>query len=157
MAQDQFPVAGGGEGDGASIPVPRDGVGGTLALRQGGHALDLFEEQKQDDEDVDLLAYWQILMKRRWLVLGLLACALAMALLVTLLTPPVYRATATVQIDREAMQIVLMEGVTTEAAAGGDFYETQFQLLKSRALAERVADSLHLAGSPQLQTIRGHS
>jgi capsular exopolysaccharide synthesis family protein len=83
---------------------------------------------------------------------------LAAALLVTLLTPPVYRATATLQIDRETMQIVLVEGVTsTEGTNSGDFYQTQYELLKSRALAERVADSQHLAGSPLLQAITGHS
>jgi capsular exopolysaccharide synthesis family protein len=155
MVDDQLP-ANTGDGD-AHLPVRHVAGPGALALRGGATALDLFEEPRKDDE-IDLLAYWQVLLKRRWLILGITASVLAAALLVTLLTPPVYRATATLQIDREAMQIVLVEGVnSTEGAASGDFYQTQYELLKSRALAERVADSQHLAGSPLLQAVAGHS
>src|SRR5690606_25289032 len=103
MAQDHFPVS--GSVDEPRLPIQRSPEQGTLALRSGGSALDLFEEPKRDEDEIDLLAYWQILLKRRWLVLGILASVLALALLVTLLTPPVFRATTTLQIDREAMQI----------------------------------------------------
>src|SRR5690606_34040188 len=83
---------------------------------------------------------------------------LALALLVTLLSPAVYRATTTLQIDREAMQIVQVEGMAPqEAANSGDFYQTQYELLQSRSLAERVADSLNLANSPTLDNLASHS
>jgi capsular exopolysaccharide synthesis family protein len=156
MVDDQLPT--GSEGQPPRLPIRHVPAQGTLALRPGSTALDLFEDPKADDGEVDLLAYWQLLLKRRWLILGIAMSALAAALLITLLTPPVYRASATLQIDREAMQIVLVQGVTsTEASGGDDFLQTQYELLRSRALAERVADTLNLAGSPLLQAIAGHS
>src|SRR5690606_13493364 len=156
MAQDQLPIS--GSGDEPRLPIQRSPEQGTLALRPTGSALDLFEEPRRDDDEIDLLAYWQILLKRRWLVLGIMASVLALALLVTLLSPAIYRATTTLQIDREAMQIVQVEGMAPqEAANSGDFYQTQYELLQSRSLAERVADSLNLANSKTLENLTSHS
>ncbi|MGN6111626.1 MAG: GumC family protein [Luteimonas sp.] len=140
------------------MPIRRSPEQGVLALRTAGTGLDLFEEKQKSEDEIDLLAYWQILQKRRWLVLGVLASILALTLLVTLLTPAVYRATTTLQIDREAAQIVQVEGMEApEAANSGDFYQTQYELLQSRALAERTADSLNLAGSSALNLVAKHS
>src|SRR5690606_872809 len=156
MAQDHLPV--GAPGEEPRLPVQRSPEQGTLTLRPAGTALDLFEEPKRDEDEIDLLAYWQILLKRRRLVLGILASILALALLVTLLSPAVYRATTTLQIDREAMQIVQVEGMAPqEAANSGDFYQTQYELLQSRSLAERVADSLNLTDSTVVDRVMNHS
>src|SRR5690606_22817285 len=156
MSDDNLPV--GSNDKEPRLPAHRVPQQGALALHTGGTALDLFEEPARDEDEIDLLAYWQILLKRRWLVLGVLASVVALALLVTLLTPPVYRATATLQIDREAMQVIQVDGIQTpEAANSGDFYQTQYELLKSRSLAERVADTLNLANSPSLQALASHS
>jgi capsular exopolysaccharide synthesis family protein len=152
---DQLPVGPGGANPG--LPTPHAAGQGLAPARPGTTALDLFSEPKRDEEEIDLLAYWQMLLKRRWLVLGVIATGLALALLVTLLTPPVYRASATLQIDRETMQIVLVEGVTSGEASGGDFFQTQYELLRSRALAERVTNALHLANSPALAAVAGRS
>jgi uncharacterized protein involved in exopolysaccharide biosynthesis len=155
MVDDQLPVGAGGEEP--RLPIRRSPEQGVLTLHPAGTALDLFEEPKRDDDEIDLLAYWQILHKRRWLVLGVLASILALTLLVTLLTPPVYRATTTLQIDREAMQIVQVEGMNApEAANSGDFYQTQYELLQSRALAERTADTLNLANPRSLGSVAKH-
>ncbi|NLB58439.1 MAG: GumC family protein, partial [Gammaproteobacteria bacterium] len=119
--------------------------GDRLPARGGSQAisLDLFEEKRADDDEIDLLAYWRILVKRRWLVLGVLGGVVALSLLVTLMMPPVYRSTATLQIDRDALQVMQVEGMNVEGAAP-DFLQTQYELLKSRALAERVANELQL-------------
>src|SRR3546814_17722823 len=120
MAQDHLPV--GAPGEDPRLPVHRSPEQGTLTLRPAGTAMDLFEEPKRDEDEIDLLAYWQILLKRRWLVLGIAASVVALALLITLLTPAVYRATSPLQIDREAMQIVQVEGMNSQIgrASGRD-------------------------------------
>ena len=147
MSDDKLPAPGPAD-DGHRLPVP-GGHGGAMAHPvQGTLALDLYrEERRQDDDEIDLLAYWRILVKRRWLVLGVLAGTLALALLATLLMPSIYRGTTTLQIDPQVMQVVQVEGMTpTETGPTADFYQTQYELLQSRALAERVADELNLAG-----------
>ncbi|RPD84082.1 polysaccharide biosynthesis tyrosine autokinase [Luteimonas sp. 100069] len=106
-------------------------------------AVDMFDDKRsQDSEEIDLVAYWHLLVKRRWLVLGILAAVVALALIVTLMMPPIYRATAVLQIDRESVQILQVEGVGNAEAAAPDFLTTQYELLRSRSLAERVANEL---------------
>ena len=140
--------------DDDKLPVaPDDNNDDRLPTRQGDRplaragsqaiALDLFEDKRADDE-IDLLAYWRILLKRRWLVLGVLGGVVALALLVTLMMPPVYRSTATLQIDRESMQAMQVEGFNSAEGSAPDFLTTQYELLRSRALAERVANELQI-------------
>lgn len=93
-----------------------------------------------DEERLNLLGYWQILLKRKWLLLSVLASVLSVVLVKTLLTPPVFRASATLQIDQDTIKIVQSEGVAPAEGVGDrDYYQTQYELLRSRSLAERVA------------------
>lgn len=154
MQDDNLPI--GSADDDKRLPARPDANAQLPATaRSQPLALDLFDEKRDGDGDeIDLLAYWRILLKRRWLVLGILAGGIAAALLVTLLTTPIYRATAVLQIDREMQQVVTVEGMTqVQGGQDWDFYQTQYELLKSRALAERVADELNLAGSGAIQQL----
>jgi capsular exopolysaccharide synthesis family protein len=90
---------------------------------------------------VDLAAYGRSLLRRRWTVLATLAVALAIGAAATLLTRPLYTAEATLQIDRETEKVVSRDEATPQDNLGEEFYETQYGLLRSRALAERVAQS----------------
>jgi len=98
-----------------------------------------------DRDEIDLLSYWHILLKRRWTVLATLAIVLATALVATLLMTPIYRATAVLQIDRDTIRVVEVEGMApVEGAGDRDFYQTQYELLQSRSLAERAMQQLGL-------------
>ena len=92
--------------------------------------------------DIDLVAYWRVLAKRRWIVLAILAGVLALTLLVTLLATPIYRATAVLEIDEHVQQVVQVDGIAAQPQADAQFQETQYELLRSRSLAERVAKAL---------------
>jgi succinoglycan biosynthesis transport protein ExoP len=106
-------------------------------------------------QDMDLRSYWRILLKRRWTVLGAWLIVLVTTLVGTLLTTPVYRASAILQIERDTIKVVDV-GVMTplEGAGDRDFYQTQYELLKSRSLAERVVNHLGLASSGDLERLR---
>jgi capsular exopolysaccharide synthesis family protein len=96
-----------------------------------------------DAAEAGLPNYWQILIKRKWVVLSVLATVVMIVLLATMLTPPVYRATATLQIDLDTIKVIQTEGVTPGEGGGNrDYYQTQYELLRTRALAERVAAKL---------------
>ncbi|MEN1944777.1 polysaccharide biosynthesis tyrosine autokinase [Luteimonas sp. MJ293] len=147
MQDDNLPAA--PDDDNRDDRLPARAQQGNLPARGGSQAisLDLFEEKRGDDDEIDLLAYWRILLKRRWLVLGVLGGVVALSLLATLMMPPVYRSTATLQIDRESVQAMQVEGFNNAEGAAPDFLTTQYELLKSRALAERVANELQIDAS----------
>jgi uncharacterized protein involved in exopolysaccharide biosynthesis len=59
---------------------------------------------------------------------------------------PLYTSTIRLQIDRNAAKVVEDGSVTTPAEGkDSEFLRTQYELLQSRSLAERVASAAHLA------------
>ena len=130
-----------------NLPARHDDRHRQLAAAQhGGGALSLdLREERRDDDEIDLLAYWHILVKRRWLVLSILAGVVALALLATLMATPIYRATSLVQLEKQGTQVVQVEGMMpSDDRYDPAFFQTQYELLKSRSLAERVANELGL-------------
>ncbi|MFC7378150.1 GumC family protein [Brevundimonas sp. GCM10030266] len=98
----------------------------------------------------DLAAYWRMALKHRILIIGCFLGALAIGAALTLLMTPIYTAQATLQIDREAARVFnSAEDVSPREsmAQGEEFFQTQYGLLRSRSLAERVVESLGLASS----------
>src|SRR5690606_7132482 len=70
---------------------------------------------------------------------------LVAGLIITLLMTPQYTAVSTIEISREADQVTNFEGVEREVGvADQEFYQTQYGLLESRTLSERVANELNL-------------
>lgn len=97
----------------------------------------------------DLAQYWRLAVKHRWVILSaFLACVLA-SVAITLLMTPIYSAKATLQIDRESARVLNVDDVQPRETmySGEEFFQTQYGLLRSRSLAERVVDSLGLAAS----------
>lgn len=108
----------------ASLPQP-----GLLRARQGASSL------------AELLS---IARRRRVLIAGIIAVALSLGLLYTLLATKKYTAEAIIEIQRERGSFVYVEGAQKSDAGDPEFYETQYGLLTSRSLAERVANDLRL-------------
>ena len=85
---------------------------------------------------------WRLLARRWPVMAGATAAGAALAGAVTLLMPPSYTAGATLQIDRQTERVVDTQDQTPVDNLGEEFFQTQYGLLRSRSLAERVADSL---------------
>lgn len=101
----------------------------------------------EEEEGVDLLQYWRIIVKRRWTVLSVMVAGLALAVIQTMMTTPLYQATATIQIDYEPLRVVNAEGVLPQSDY--TYLPTQLEVLRSRSLAERVVRHMGLAeGDP---------
>lgn len=100
---------------------------------------------------LDLAVYWRLALKYRFVILGSFLAALTIGIAFTLLMTPIYTARATVQIDRESARIFNSEDVSPSESLvqGEEFFQTQYGLLRSRSLAERVIESQGLARSDQ--------
>lgn len=115
--------------------------------------MDSYQDNWVDDAHekpaFDIAAYWRLALKHRILIIGCFLGAVAIGAALTLLMTPIYTAAATLQIDREAARVFNAEDVTPRESMsqGEDFYQTQYGLLRSRSLAERVVESLGLASS----------
>ena len=99
----------------------------------------------EDDDALHFRDLWRIIVKRKWVVFAALLIVLATALVVTLMATPIFRASITLKIEREAAKVIDFKSVTPDESSWDmDFYRTQYELLKSRTLAERVVEQLNL-------------
>lgn len=106
--------------------------------------------QRQVDEIPLLRQYLRIALRRRYVILGAVAACVVLGLIATLLMTPKYTADSTIEISRESAQVTDFQGVQREASvADQEFYQTQYGLLQSRTLAERVAAQLRLVDDPK--------
>ncbi len=99
--------------------------------------------------DINLATIWRIISEWRWLILALTAVGIAGAIVVTLLTTPIYRATATLEVSPPESEI-MEDGKASRTQMQVDraYLATQYGLLASRSLAQRVAQDLNLASNP---------
>jgi succinoglycan biosynthesis transport protein ExoP len=105
----------------------------------------------QGEDAINLREYWHVIAKRKWTVISLLSMVILVTLVATLLTTPIYRGTTLIQIEREAAKVVDFKDVEANDSSGADFYQTQYELLKSKSLALRVVDQLGLDRLKQSQ------
>jgi capsular exopolysaccharide synthesis family protein len=92
-----------------------------------------------------------------WLILGIVGAALVLALGYTLLKTPRYTAAATVQINDSSGRILGNQEEPGDEQASGwydteRFLKTQTDIIKSRGLAQRVAQRLKLTGNARFYT-----
>ncbi len=95
--------------------------------------------------------YWHILLKRKWWIISFFVVTVVSAYLITMSMTPIYQASATLRLT--------LENKGTMVGTLDPFYplfhdeertiETQFNILKSRALARRVIKLMHLEDHPE--------
>lgn len=112
-----------------------------------------------EEVGIDLRKYLWLLFKHRWLILGSAGVFFCVGLAVTFLTTPVYRASTTVQIKRDVPNITDVQSLDPVAQSNNDaeFYQTQYELLQSHSLAERVVTDLGLQDDPAFLAVGNSS
>jgi succinoglycan biosynthesis transport protein ExoP len=102
--------------------------------------------------------YLRIAIRWRYVVMGIVAGCVLLGLIATLLMTPKYTAETMIEISRESNKVTDLRGVEREASvADQEFYQTQYGLLQSRALSERVASQLKLVDDPKFFELYGIS
>jgi capsular exopolysaccharide synthesis family protein len=88
---------------------------------------------------------WRVVMRRRWLLGGGMLGGALLGIAFSLAMPRQYTATARLAIARENDRVVKIDSVERDASfADQEFYQTQYGLLQTKELAERVARDLKL-------------
>lgn len=105
--------------------------------------------QQKDDEDViDLSHYFNIVNRNKWRILLLAFVVTLLAALIALSLTPLYKSTASLLIESEETNIVSIEQVYGLDSSKQEYFETQYEILKSRHIAEKVVDKLDLGNHP---------
>ena len=104
-------------------------------------AIDITEWTGGEDRVRPLREYWVTVKRHRWLILISTLAVLLFAFFYSVTRVPLYTAEATVLIERKAPQNLKVQeprGDSTANDYNNEFYQTQYEILKSPALAERV-------------------
>jgi polysaccharide biosynthesis transport protein len=130
----------------ATVPAVRNPYGSPAGYGNG------YGNMGEADGGIlpDLLEYWRIFNKRKWLILSIIGTFLALGVLVTLMRTPLYTSTVRMQIDRNTAKVVEGGSTTPIETADTDFLKTQYELLQTRTLAERVVSTLRLGDDDSL-------
>jgi uncharacterized protein involved in exopolysaccharide biosynthesis len=96
------------------------------------------------EREAHLKDYYRILRKHRWLVAGLFLLTVLTVSVWTFVQTPIYQASATVLIEPEAAKVLNIQEVTSIGAPTQEYYRTQYELITSRPILQRVVDTLNL-------------
>lgn len=96
----------------------------------------------EPEEEVHVRDYLNVILKRKWIVLTFFISVFVTTAILTFLATPLYKSTVVIKIDKESPNVLSFKGIQTGSTV--DSYETQYEILKSRILAEKVIKKLNL-------------
>ena len=106
-----------------------------------------------------LLDYLIVLRKHQWLVLTFLQTVVTVVTIATFKMKPVYRASASVEVDKEPQNLLPFQGDNSygEYVDMDDYLQTQITILQSETLALETIKSLDLGRYPEFGGTPGAS
>lgn len=104
--------------------------------------------------ETNLKDYWDILVRRRWIIFTFCIVSTVAVAIFSMLVTPLYKASATIVVEGENSS-VLNPSESTEKGMSFDIFEnyiqTQMSLILSRSVAGRVFTDLKLMDDPRYQ------
>ena len=110
-------------------------------------------QMNQIEEQIDIRDYWRILAKRYKLIITFFLLVVTTVAIYSLTMIPVYRSSTQILIERANPNILSVQEMFAIDPSGQDFYQTQYKILESRALAREVIKRLNLAEHPEFKGI----
>lgn len=110
-------------------------------------------DAKMDDtlfhnHSIDVSQYWRAVTRNKW---AIIAFAIVMSLVVSLFVfaiTPLYQSSTTLLIETERNNVMSIEEVYGLDSSRRGYYLTQYEILRSRQIAERVVKRLSLTTHP---------
>lgn len=103
---------------------------------------------------IDVSQYWRAVTRNKWSIIGF---ALVMSLVVSLFVmamTPLYQSSTTLLIETERTNVMSIEEVYGFDSSRREYYLTQYEILRSRQIAERVVKRLNLTEHPLFDPVQ---
>ena len=113
-----------------------------------------FTNDINDNAEIDFTFYISVILKRIWLLIGVVIICVAAAVVVNMLMQPKYKASVLMMIDREDSGKIETSSFGSWAS-DEDYYRTQYKLLESRTLLEKVHNNMNLSEVPEFKQPNG--
>lgn len=103
---------------------------------------DWMPELDDEQEGIDLLHYWQTIRRHKWGIVGIALICVVIGLLNAFSSTPIYKAEAKLLVNPIQQNTPMDQQTNTSLIYL--FYETQYEILRSRAVAGLAVDKLKL-------------
>src|SRR2546425_13049174 len=116
--------------------------------------------QADDKREVHLLDYWRTIWRGRWTILSIFVVVVTLVAIGTFTQTPIYRARATVEITPTSRKVAPVADVSEMGTgelgwfAEERYFNTQYEIIRSRDVAQRVFDRLDLYIHPLFKNSR---
>ncbi len=109
------------------------------------------------EREIHLLDYWRIIKKRRWIVVGVVFVIVTVVTVRMYRMPSIYESSGRIIINQQTPLRLTRDKETSPEVYTNDlqYLETQQNVLRSRELARRVIEELHLERHPDFADIAG--
>jgi polysaccharide biosynthesis transport protein len=124
------------------VQVPSESSGNALIVRPVRN-LPAAVVRHDSGEDIRIRDVLQVLARQWMLMVGIVAVSLFLAAAYNALATPIYEARARLIIDPDVRQVVPFRQ-DAEDTSRVDYYLTQIEVLRSRGLAQKTLERLHL-------------
>ncbi|HEV8200064.1 MAG TPA: polysaccharide biosynthesis tyrosine autokinase [Candidatus Polarisedimenticolia bacterium] len=110
-----------------------------------------------DRREVHILDYWRILWRGRWTIAAIFVVITTLVAIGTFTQKPIYRGQASVEIQLNSRKVAPVADVGEMGGSGFGwiaeerYFNTQYEIIRSRAVATRVFDRLDLYNHPMFQ------
>jgi capsular exopolysaccharide synthesis family protein len=116
---------------------------------------EVYQPMPEFEDSADLRDYLEVIFRRKWLVLTVLAAVFSAVLIVSLVMKPVYKAGGRLELSIHAPKVTKFEDMVASQMQTREFMQTQVKLLQSESLARRVIDKLGLQRNPAFNPAMG--
>jgi len=108
----------------------------------------------EKEQEIDLSFYLSVILKRIWFLIGVIFICVVAAIAVNMFMQPVYKSSVLMMIDREDAGRIETTSFGSWAS-DEDYYRTQYKLLESSSLLEKVYKNMELNEVPEFRNPNG--
>jgi len=101
-----------------------------------------------EEHEIHFRDYLDVIVRRKFLIIGVLALVFISTVIFTLSSTKIYKTSATIEVNQERSNVTKFEQLVSAELNAREFYETQVQLLRSSAMAQRVINEMDLSNHP---------
>ena len=101
-----------------------------------------------EEHEVHFKDYLDVIIRRKFLIISVLTLVFISTVIFTLSSTKIYKASATIEVNQETSRVTKFEELVSAKLNTREFYETQVQLLRSSAMAQRVINGMDLSNHP---------
>ncbi|MBF0217420.1 MAG: polysaccharide biosynthesis tyrosine autokinase [Candidatus Omnitrophica bacterium] len=94
------------------------------------------------DQEVNFHEFVFVLQKRKWFIIAFTCVLCTFVIIRAFVMKPVYSTSVKLLIQKQAPHVVKLDEVTSTGYSGMEYYQTQYNILRSRFIAESVYGAL---------------